>query len=129
MSQALGFAILYGLVLAGLAASLLALFCARRIVRDAEKRDMALTERSETALNAMRTDLAALGGRLEEARSDAETAATAVIRPGFNLSKRSQALRMHRRGDAPERIATALGVPCQEVHLLLKVHRMLLEGL
>jgi hypothetical protein len=129
MNQALPLAILYGFVLAGLAASLLAVFCARRLVRGAERRDRSVTERNEAALDAMRRDVAALAERLEEARSRVEAAAPVALRPGFNLSKRSQALRMHRRGDAPERISAALGVPRQEVDLLLKVHRMLVEGL
>jgi hypothetical protein len=129
MTQALPLAILYGFVLAGLAASLLAVFCARRLVRGAETRDRTLTERNEAALDAMRRDMAALAERLEEARTRSEAAAPVALRPGFNLSKRSQALRMHRRGDDPERISTALGVPRQEVDLLLKVHRMLVEGL
>jgi hypothetical protein len=127
--QALPLAILYGFSLACLAASLLTLFCARRLATRAEARDCTLKERNEAALADMRKELAALAERLEETRSRADTAAPAALRPGFNLSKRSQALRMHRRGDAPERIATALGVPGQEVNLLLKVHRMLVEGL
>ncbi len=129
MSQGLPLAILCGFALAGLAASLLAVFWAHRLVREAENRDRSLTERNDAALETMRKDLGALAERLEEARTRAEAAAPAARRPGFNLSKRSQALRMHRRGDAPERIAAALGVPGQEVGLLLKVHRMLTDGL
>ena len=49
-------------------------------------------------------------------------------KPGLNLSKRSQALRMHRRGEAPEQIAEALELPLQEVDLLLKVHRIVIEA-
>jgi len=129
MIQALPLAILYGFVLAGVAASLLAVFCARRLVRGAETRDRVLMERSEAALEAMRREMAALVERLEDARPGVDAVAPAAVRPGFNLSKRSQALRMNRRGDAPERIAAALSVPCQEVDLLLKVHRKLVEGL
>jgi hypothetical protein len=36
---------------------------------------------------------------------------------------------MHRKGDAPDRIAAALGVPLQEVDLLIKVHRIVLDSL
>lgn len=43
--------------------------------------------------------------------------------PRLNVSRRSQVLRMSRSGDAPERIASALGVTRAEVDLLLKVHR------
>jgi hypothetical protein len=47
---------------------------------------------------------------------------------GFNLSKRSQALRMHRRGEATEQIASSLDLPRQEVELLLKVHRIVIQN-
>ena len=45
----------------------------------------------------------------------------------MNLSKRSQVLRMGRRGDTPEQVAAALAVPLQEVDLLVKVHRIVLS--
>ena len=49
-------------------------------------------------------------------------------KPGLNLSKRSHALRMHRRGEGAEQIAAALDLPRQEVELLLKVHRIVLSS-
>ena len=49
-------------------------------------------------------------------------------KPGLNLSKRSHALRMHRRGEGAEQIASALELPRQEVDLLLKVHRSVLSS-
>jgi hypothetical protein len=36
---------------------------------------------------------------------------------------------MHRRGDSPGQIASTLQVPLQEVELLLKVHRIVLQNL
>jgi hypothetical protein len=51
----------------------------------------------------------------------------ATPRPGLNLSKRSQALRLHRRGEAAGQIAAAIQVPRQEVDLLIKVHRIVLS--
>jgi hypothetical protein len=51
------------------------------------------------------------------------------LRQGFNLSKRSQALRMHRRGESPEQIASALELPFQEVKLLLKVHEIVVRNI
>jgi hypothetical protein len=64
--------------------------------------------------------------------SAAEERAGVLVPPappssGLNLSKRSQALRMSRRGDAPQHIAAALGVCENEVKLLLKIHRIILE--
>ncbi len=41
--------------------------------------------------------------------------------PGMNTSRRTQALRMHRRGERPEQIAAALGIACGEIDLLLKM--------
>ena len=48
-------------------------------------------------------------------------------RSGFNLSKRSQAMRMSRRGEDPINIAAALSVPRKEVELLLKVQKIILS--
>lgn len=49
------------------------------------------------------------------------------LRSGMNLTRRSQALRLHRRGETPEQIAATLMVPTGEVRLLLKVHRLTME--
>jgi hypothetical protein len=44
---------------------------------------------------------------------------------GLNLTKRAQALRMHRRGESVPTIAAALQSPHNEIDLLLKVHSYL----
>jgi len=80
------------------------------------------------------------GGRLDPiaARSGAqvppefEPAARAEpsavpVRPGMNLNRRSQALRLARRGESPEQIASRLGLPTGEVRLLLKIHGKLMQ--
>jgi hypothetical protein len=43
----------------------------------------------------------------------------------LNLTKRAQALRMHRRGESVPTIAAALQSPHNEIDLLLKVHSYL----
>lgn len=48
-------------------------------------------------------------------------------RSGLSPGKRSQALEMHRRGQTPAEIAALLGVPRNEVELLVKVQRILLS--
>ena len=48
-------------------------------------------------------------------------------RSGLNLNRRSQALKMYRRGDPPQQIASALGLALTEVELLVKVHQIVLE--
>jgi hypothetical protein len=46
---------------------------------------------------------------------------------GLNVSKRNQALRLHRAGHTAEQIAESLGMPEGEVALLLKVQTIVLE--
>lgn len=45
----------------------------------------------------------------------------------INLTRRSQALQLHRQGEPPEQIAAALGLPRNEVDLLLKVNALVLK--
>jgi len=65
------------------------------------------------------------GLREAEERAGVLVAATPPA-SGMNLNKRTQALRMSRRGEKPEQIAAALGLPQKEVELLVKVHRIVL---
>jgi hypothetical protein len=87
-----------------------------------------------------RSEIEALGRRLEERleemderwRKSASAAASGEslavgARPGMNLNRRSQALRLHRRGETPGEIARLLSMPAGEVRLLLKVHHLLAQ--
>jgi type II secretory pathway component PulM len=126
----LPFAAFGGVVLAGISVSFLVLVRARDLLRDAGQRGNAGLEQWETTLQAMRQDLDALGAQLGDIEQHPPvTAAPASFRPGLNLSTRSQALRMFRKGEPPERIAMALEVPRQEVDLLLKVHSIVTSNL
>ena len=70
-----------------------------------------------------------MAAQVQELHQQQRVAAAPVLpKPGLNLSKRSQALRMNRRGDAPDRIATALDIPLREVELLIKVHRIVISN-
>ena len=62
-------------------------------------------------------------------RISSQLVAPVPPRSGLNLTKRSQAVRMIRRGDAPRDIAAALGLPQNEVELLAKVHGIVAAGL
>ena len=54
-----------------------------------------------------------------------ETAAVAPpTRSGFNLNRRTQAIRLLRRGETVSHIAAVLGVPQREIELLLRVQRI-----
>lgn len=56
-----------------------------------------------------------------------EAPSTVPVRPGMNLSRRSQAIRLSRRGESPEQIASLMGVATGEVRLLLKIHHLVVE--
>jgi hypothetical protein len=120
-------AVLFGLVLAGVGVSFLALARSKAAAHVAERRARALREECEAALEPLRQGLSGLQDKVAEIERQAAMVPPAP-KPGFNLGKRSQALRMHRRGDAPEQIAAALDVRPQEVELLLKVHRIVLRS-
>jgi hypothetical protein len=124
------FALLAGFALAAVAASLFAIFRAHILVHVTERRAQAGVEESEAAIRTLRVALDGLSEELQEVRQQPQVVmASATPKPGLNLSKRSQALRMHRRGDTAQVIATSLQVPQQEVDLLLKVHRILISNL
>lgn len=77
-------------------------------------------------LGRLRSELEALRSRTDEAERRAE-AATIPRHPmaGLNLTHRTQALRMLRRGDSSDKVASILGISQTEVELLQKVQRML----
>ena len=127
---ALPFAMLCGLVLAGLAASLFGVFCMQRAIRVAAQRAETWHAESEAAIEAIRSEVEACARQLHEIRQDTpKTAVFSLSKPGLNVSRRSQALRMHRRGDTPEQVASTLGVPLQEIELLLKIHRIVVAAI
>ena len=81
-------------------------------------------------------EITQLQQRLAEAVAkiqDAEERAGVLVPPtspgsGLNVSRRTQVIRMSRRGDGAETIATSLHLPKREVELVLKVHRLAVDG-
>lgn len=65
-----------------------------------------------------------LDERLQEAEERNRFPAPALITQSLNLNKRTQALRMSRRGAPASKIAAALNLPRSEVELLLKIHAL-----
>ncbi|HTS26733.1 MAG TPA: hypothetical protein VMH81_12735 [Bryobacteraceae bacterium] len=126
-------AILSCLVLAAIALSSLSLLAAHRareLARAVEERAGADQAQWRSLMESLQEAQSSLSAELREVRQQSPgTGAPADIKPGFNLTTRSQALRMHRLGDPPERIAAALNLPRQEVDLLLKVHRLVIRNL
>jgi hypothetical protein len=128
--RVLPFAILSGLVLAAVALSFFSLVRSKALVRDAEQRARAGQEQCEVILETLREGQNSLAAELREIRQETPLmVASTLPKPGLNLTKRSQALRMHRRGDPPDRIAASLDIPLQEVDLLLKVHRIVISNI
>jgi len=110
--------------------SFLAFFHATSSARVAERRARVRHAELEAAVEAARQSVNGLATQVQDIQELAPAAPPSPSpRSGLNLSKRSQALRMHRRGDDAAKIAAALGVPFQEIDLLLKVHRIVLQNL
>lgn len=78
----------------------------------------------ESEIRRLAETVESLSARVEEIASLAEAGVPPPAAGGLNISTRTRALRMHRRGDPPERIAAALSLPQQEVELLLKVEAL-----
>lgn len=124
----LGFAVVLSVAAIGL--GLFAAWRAQVLVMLADERTRAGLERCQDVSADLRVAVDGLAARLQDIELQPSAAATpAIPRAGLNLSKRSQVLRMHRKGDAAERIAAALEVPRQEVELLIKVHRIVIGNL
>ncbi len=121
--------ILCGLILCGAAVSLFAVYRAHCLLRQMNLRAAERQSQEDAGIQALRDTVDALSAQLHDLQSHPPVAPPAGLpRPGLNLSKRSQALRMHRHGEVAAQIAVALELPRQEVDLLLKVHRIILSS-
>ena len=116
-----------GLLLAGAAAGFLALFRVRGLMEMAERRTRQAQRKHEGGILELQQRLDGLAAQVEEMRSLSHLTAPPAAKPGMNLSRRSQALRLFRRGEPAARIAQELGLPLQEVELLIKVHEIVLR--
>jgi len=115
--------------LSGVALSVFAVWHVRALAGSVASGIEAARDDSEMRAESLRERLDALSLQFRELeRQPVVTLTPGLPKPGMNAVKRSQALRMHRRGDRPEQIATNLELPRQEVELLLKVHRIVVSG-
>lgn len=114
--------------LGGVALSIVAILQAKSSARYFDRRSSTAQARLNAELESAKEKVNELAGEVCQMREQTPQMPPPP-RQGFNLTIRSQALRMHRRGDAPGQIAAALQVPVQEVELLLKVHRIVLQNL
>jgi hypothetical protein len=120
--------VLSGVVLCGTAISLFVVHRAHCLLGELKQQKSGESAREQSEVDAVRASVDALAAQIHDIQSHPPTVlAPGLPKPGLNLSKRSQALRMHRRGEAADQIAATLEVPRQEVELLIKVHRIVLS--
>jgi len=104
----------------------------RRLQRAAQQRHKQLeTELKTLVLTTRRLEDLMLDAerRLQESEQrSSQLVPPPTSRSGLNLTKRSQAARMLRRGDQPEQIAATLCLPRNEVDLLLKIQKTAAAG-
>jgi hypothetical protein len=118
------------IALAAVALGLLALFQTRVPAGGAGDLLEAARAQFQAEISVLRSALEACSTQIRELQEQRAANLPGVApKAALNLGKRSQAIRMHRRGDPPELIAAALEIPRQEVDLLLKVHRIVIGSL
>lgn len=100
-----------------------------RLAIGAARQTSALGASIQIGMDALATRFEGLELQTEELRRQPAEAPPDAGKTALNLTKRAQVLRMHRRGDPPERIASLLEVPRPEVDLLIKVHRIIISQL
>src|SRR5262249_49488477 len=119
-------AALYGAVPVGLALCLTLFVSLKRDLQRAESRS---TKKLAALEGEWRGKLDVLDEGLKElAQVSNMLVPPTPPRSGLNLNRRSQALQLFRRGEAPQEIAAALSIPIGEVELLIKVQQIAAAG-
>lgn len=114
-----------GLQAGGLALCLYLFLGAKHEARRTSRRLAENRQEVDRALESIRQAVDQIrAGLCEVSEVSSKLVAPPPTASGLNLTKRSQALRMHRRGESPEYIAAALVMPQGEVELLLKVEQI-----
>jgi len=109
----------------GVAASLCLAYSMKRQLWQARREMTRLDEEHGERRKELEERFANLAGRFEELEQRTGLlVAPAPTLSGLNLTKRTQALRMLARGDAPASIAAALSLPRAEAELLIKVRKL-----
>jgi len=111
--------LLFGLVALGLSAALALFLSLKRELRSH-------AQRTRTRLDEVRLQLqnVQLQNSQRTVPDPPPAAPPVVLRSGMNLTKRTQALRLLRRGEDVSHVAAALGVPRREIELLVRVQKL-----
>jgi len=116
------------LALTAIGVSWFAFVYAKSLVEAANRRARELHSGVESAVKGAKAQIEELRAQLQDfGQQPLVSMSPGKPRSGLNLTTRSQVLRLHRRGEPAEKIASILEVPRQEVDLLLKVHRIVLS--
>ncbi len=122
--------LLCGFILAGTGLCVFTLYRAHALWNEMKSAPERKAPGEDPELQSLRQTVEALAAQLHDLQNHPPVALSpALPRSGLNLSKRSHALRLSRRGEGAEQIAASLDLPRQEVDLLLKVHRIVIGNL
>lgn len=124
MNQSLLESVPYLVEMAGACVLLLIVLEMKRRQQETEQRWNKRQMLLQSELGKVRGEITDLKSRLQEAEVRAELEVGATRPSGLNLNRRTQAIRLLRRGERPEQVSASLGMPTQEADLLLKVHRI-----
>jgi hypothetical protein len=115
----------YSLVAAGLLLNLYLFVTLKVEIRSAHQRCIEADKCLDLDLTQAKNRLAEIEQQFRDSEEQRSAGPSPASPPwAINLSKRSQVLRMYRRGDTPQQISSALQIPQKEVDLLVKVHRI-----
>jgi hypothetical protein len=112
------------LVLLGFGACLFLFFTLKREVDALESRLGSKRPAMETLAKELRSEVDTARDSLRGFERQMVALLPPAPVPGFHLNRRTQALRMHHRGESARQIAASLGVPEREAELLVKVVEM-----
>lgn len=126
ISEPLGY---YGLLAVGLVLSIYLFISLKAECAHLRHRLLQQQTQTQELIAELRRTLGTLERSLQEheQQEDLLLAARAIPGASINLTKRSQMLRMYRRGESAEQICATLHVPRSEVDLLVKVQKALAE--
>jgi hypothetical protein len=117
----------YALLALAAVVGLFILVSVEREIRRLKSRLRTESNRESASLDAGRDEIQIklddFSVRLQEAEERYRAPVPAApAKPGLNMNKRNQAIRMSRRGQPADNIAASLSMPRREVELLLKIH-------
>jgi hypothetical protein len=120
---------LCGLACGSLAIGAFVLLCGAAWDREAGQRMTGSRQRCEVTPQTLKEALDGLAAKIQSLQPPPLGVVSVPLLRGLSPPRRTQALRMHRRGEPPEQIAASLDIPQAEVDLLLKTHRIVMSNI